>query len=159
VPQELTHTRLTKALAWTAATLFAASWFLPVLDDVPGWMAFRYALAPLVPFRDRDEGSVGWEDSAPQLMSALTNLVFVLLFSLWATRQGPRPGLFVRVALACFLLNLYWFVTAWRDDALKDLLLGYYVWLAAFALLLAVASLIAFSTRRTSKTPMADRPS
>ena len=122
-------------------------------------MAFRYALAPLVPFRDRDEGSVGWEDSAPQLMSALTNLVFVLLFSLWATRQGPRPGLFMRVALACFLLNLYWFVAAWRDDALKDLLLGYYVWLAAFALLLAVASLVAFSTHRTSETPMADRPS
>jgi len=48
VPQEQTHTRLTKALAWTAAALFTASWFLPVLDDLPGWMAFRYALAPLV---------------------------------------------------------------------------------------------------------------
>jgi hypothetical protein len=159
VPQELTHTTLTKALAWTAAALFAASWFLPVLEDVPGWMAFRYALAPLVPFRDHDAGSVGWEDSAPQLMSALTNLVFVLLFALWASRQSPRPGLFVRVALACFLLNLYWFVTAWRDNALKDLLSGYYVWLAAFALLLAVASLIAFATRRTSKTPTAGTPS
>ena len=65
----------------------------------------------------------------------------------------------MRVALACFLLNLYWFVTAWRDDALKDLLLGYYVWLAAFALLLAVASLIAFANRRTSKTPTAGTPS
>jgi len=159
VPQYLTHTKLTKALAWTAAALFAASWFLPVLDDVPGWMAFRYALAPLVPFRDRDAGSIGWEDFAPQLMSALTNLVFVLLFALWASRQSPRPGLFVRVALACFLLNLYWFVTAWRDGALKDLLPGYYVWLAAFALLLAVASLIAFATRRTSKTPTAGTPS
>jgi hypothetical protein len=159
VPQEPTHTTLTKALAWTAAALFAASWFLPVLDDVPGWMAFRYALAPLVPFRDRDAGSIDWEDSAPQLMSALTNLVFVLLFALWASRQSPRPGLFVRVALACFLLNLYWFVTAWRDDALKDLLPGYYVWLAAFALLLAVASLIAFAARRTSKTPTAGTPS
>ena len=159
MPQEQTHTRLTKALAWTAAALFTASWFLPVLDDVPGWMAFRYALAPLVPFRDRDAGSIDWEDSAPQLMSALTNLVFVLLFALWASRQSPRPGLFVRVALACFLLNLYWFVTAWRDDALTDLLPGYYVWLAAFALLLAVASLIAFATRRTSKTPTAGTPS
>jgi hypothetical protein len=159
VPPEQTHTRLTKALAWTAAALFAASWFLPVLDDLPGWMAFRYALAPLVPFRGRDEESVGWEDSAPQLMSALTNLVFVLLFALWATRQSPRPGLFVRVSLACFLLNLYWSVTAWRDNALEDLLLGYYVWLAAFALLLAVASLIAFANRRTSKTPMVGTPS
>jgi len=151
--------RFVSALIWIATLAFLASWFLPALEGVPGWMAFRYALAPLVPFRGRDEGSVGWEDSAPQLMSALTNVVFVLLFALWATRQSPRPGLFVRVALACFLLNLYWFVTAWRDNALKDLLLGYYVWLAAFALLLAVASLIAFANRRTSKTPMADTPS
>ena len=90
MPQDLTYTKLTKALAWTAAALFAASWFLPVLDDVPGWMAFRYALAPLVPFRDRDAGSVGWEDSAPQLMSALTNLVFVLLFALWAALPTLR---------------------------------------------------------------------
>jgi hypothetical protein len=139
--------------------LFAASWFLPVLQDLPGWMAFRYALAPLVPFRDRDSSSMDWQDSVPQLMSALTNVVFIILFALWATKQSPRPGLFVRIALACLLLNLYWFVTAWRDHALKDLLSGYYVWLAAFALLLAVASLIAFAGRRTSKTPTAGRPS
>jgi hypothetical protein len=141
---------LTSALAWAAAALFVASWFMPVLDDVPGWMAFRYALAPLIPFHGRDSESLGWEDSVPQLMSALTNLVFVLLFALWATRQGPRPGLFVRVALACLLLNLYWFVTAWRDHSLDDLLLGYYVWLAAFTLLLAVAILIAVVSRRVA---------
>jgi len=159
VPQHLTHTSLTKALAWTAAALFAASWFLPVLEDLPGWMAFRYALAPLVPFRGRDGSSIGWEDSAPQLMSALTNVVFIILFALWASRQGPRPALFVRIALACFLLNLYWFVTAWRDDALADLLPGYYVWLAAFALLLAVAGIIASASRRASKTPPASKSS
>ena len=159
MPQDLTHTKWTNALAWTAAALFVASWFLPVLDDVPGWMAFRYALAPLIPFRDRDVDSLGWEDSAPQLMSALTNVVFVILFALWAARRSPRIGLFVRIALVCFLLNLYWLVTAWRDDALGDLLAGYYVWLAAFALLLAVAVFIAFANRRTSKTPTADTPS
>jgi len=158
VPQDLTQ-KLTRALSWTAAALFVVSWFLPVLDDVPGWMAFRYALAPLVPFRDRDGESIGWEDSAPQLLSALTNVVFIILFALWATRQSPRPGLFVRFALACFVLNLYWFVSAWRDHALSDLLWGYYVWLAAFALLLAVAILIAFASRRTSKTPTAGTPS
>jgi hypothetical protein len=149
--------KLTQTLAWIALAAFAASWFLPVLDDVPGWMAFRYAMAPLVPFRDA--GTIGWEDSAPQVMSALTNVVFLILFVLWATRQSPRPGLFVRFSLACFLLNLYWFVKAWRESGLQDLLVGYYVWLLAFALLLAVAVLIASSSRRTSKTPMAGRPS
>jgi hypothetical protein len=92
-------------------------------------------------------------------MSALTNVVFVILFALWATRQSPRPGLFVRFALACFVLNLYWFVSAWRDHSLGDLLAGYYLWLAAFALLLAVAILIAFASRRTSKIPTAGTPS
>jgi hypothetical protein len=157
VPQDLSQTRLTQALAWTAAALFTASWFLPALEDVPGWMAFRYALAPLVPFRDA--GTIAWEDSAPQVMSALTNVVFVILFGLWATRQSPRPGMFVRISLACFLLNLYWFVKAWREDGLTDLRAGYYVWLAAFALLLGVAVLIASASRRTSKTPTADTPS
>ena len=151
------HASLIKLLAWTAVVAFAASWFLPVLDDVPGWMAFRYALAPLVPFRDA--GDLTWDDSAPQVMSALSNVVFLVLIVLWAVRQPVRSGLFVRIAIACFILNLYWFVNAWREDHLKDLLVGYYVWLAAFALLLAQASLIAFADRRTSKIPRAGTPS
>jgi len=149
VTQDQTQTRVTRALAWTASALFLASWFLPVLADVPGWMAFRYALAPLVPYGQRDLGIIGWEDSVPQIMSALTNVVFVILMSLWASRQSPRPGMFVRIALACFLLNLYWLVKAAREHGLPDLMWGYYVWLAAFALLLAVSILIAFASRRT----------
>jgi hypothetical protein len=148
---------LARILGWTAAAAFLASWFLPVLEDVPGWMAFRYALAPLVPFRDA--GAVAWEDSAPQVMSALTNVVFVILFVLWQVGQAVRPGLFVRIAIACFVLNLYWFVTAWRDHSVGDLLVGYYVWLAAFGMLLALAVFIASSSRRTSKTPTAAAPS
>ena len=149
--------KLTRVLGWAAAAAFTVSWFLPVLEDVPGWMAFRYALAPLVPFRDA--GTVGWEDSAPQVMSALTNVGFIILFLLWALKRSLRPGLFVRLALACFLMNLYWFVSAWRDNGVKDLLIGYYVWVAAFALLLTVAGLIAFASRQTSKTPTAATPS
>lgn len=157
MPQDLTQSKVTAGLAWTAAALFTASWFLPVLEAVPGWMAFRYALAPLVPFRDA--GTIGWEDSAPQVMSALTNVVFVILFALWATRQRPRSGMFVRIALVCFLIDLYWFVTAWRENGVEDLLVGYYVWLAAFASLLGVAILIALEDRRASKTPSAGTPS
>ena len=120
-------------------------------------MAFRYALAPLVPYRDHS--SLTFEDAAPQVMSALTNVVFVVLFVLWAIKQSPRPGMFVRITLACFLLNLYWFVSVWRDNSVRDLLFGYYVWVAAFALLAIVAALIASSSRRTSKTPTAGTPS
>ena len=38
------------------------------------------------------------------------------------------------------------------------LLIGYYVWLAAFALLVAVGALNVVSVRRTSKTPTAGTP-
>ena len=151
------ETRLAKLIGWAAAAAFAASWFLPVLEDVPGWAAFRYALAPLVPFRDAGAG--GFEDSVPRVMSALTNLVFIILFVLWQSARPVRDGLFVRIAIACLILNLYWFVTAWRGNDVGDLLIGYYVWLAAFALLLALAIVIASANRRTSKTPTAATPS
>ena len=143
-------------LFWSAAAAFLASWFLPVLPEVPGWMAFRYALAPLVPFRDA--GQLAWDDTVPQVLSALTNLVFMLLFSLWLAKQMFRPGMFVRIALACVLLNLYWFVRAWREKGLQDLLFGYYVWLGAFALMLISSIVNAFEARRTSRTPMAGTP-
>jgi hypothetical protein len=156
VAEDLTKPKLIAALAWIAAAAFVVSWFLPVIDDVPGWMAFRYALAPLVPYRN--VGTSAWDDSAPQVMSALTNVVFVILFVLWAVKQSPRPGLFVRITLACFLLNLYWPVSAWRENELGSLLPGYYLWLSAFALLATVAGLIGASSRRTSKTPTAGTP-
>jgi hypothetical protein len=150
--------RLIAGLAWLSAVAFLASWFLPVLEDVPGWMAFRYALAPLIPFRDA--GNAGWEDNVPQVLSALTNVMFVVLFGLWLSKQMFRPGMFVRIALACLLLDLYWLVLALRDGkGLADLLVGYYVWLAAFVLMLVVAALTAFASRRTSKTPTDGRPS
>ena len=154
---ETYQTKLTSVLAWTAAAAFAASWFLPVLADVPGWMAFRYALAPLVPYAGA--GELAWDDSVPQVMSALTNIAFIILFALWVAKQTVRPGLFVRITIACFVLNLYWFVKAAREQDLHDLLIGYYVWLAAFALLLGMAVVIAFASRRTSTTPTAGRPS
>jgi hypothetical protein len=139
---------------WTAGAAFAASWFMPVLAEVPGWMAFRYALAPLIPYSNA--GDQTWEDSVPQVLSALTNIVFIILFALWVANQRVRPGLFVRITLACFLLNLYWFVQFWRDEqGLKDLLAGYYVWMAAFALLLGAAVVTAVADRRTSTTPTA----
>lgn len=148
--------KFTPVLAWLAALAFLASWFLPVLEDVPGWMAFRYALAPLVPFRDAV--AMPWDDNIPQVLSALTNVMFAILFALWIARQMFRPGMFVRLALACLLLNLYWLVKAWREDGLADLLYGYYVWLSAFALMFAVAVLTAFASRRTSRTPTDGRP-
>lgn len=150
--------QLIAPLTWIAAAVFTASWFLPVLDDIPGWMAFRYALAPLVPYRSA--GTAAWDDNAIHVLSALTNVMFVVLFGLWLARQMFRPGMYVRITLACLLLNLYWLVLALRDShGPAGLRVGYYLWLSAFALLFAAAVLTAFASRRTSRTPTADRPS
>lgn len=148
--------RLPSLLMWTAAAAFAVCWFLPVLDGISGWQAFRSALAPLVPYGDFHEAR--WDDAAPQVLSALTNVMFVVLFALWLSRQMFRPAMFVKLALACFLLNLYWPVQAARAGQLADLRYGYWLWLAAFVLLLAVSILNAFSGRRTSRIPTAGTP-
>jgi hypothetical protein len=148
--------KLIPPLYWLAALVFLVSWFLPVLEGVPGWQAFRYALAPLVPYQS--EGPSRWEGNVPTVLSALTNLVFLVLFGLWLARQTIRPGLWIRIALACVLLNLYWPVKALREDNLAALLVGFWMWLAAFALALAVAILTAYAGRRTSRTPTDGRP-
>lgn len=149
--------RFISPLVWAATACWLASWFLPVLTDVPGWMAFRYALAPLIPYRDA--GNLAWEDNVPQVFSALTNLVFLVLLGLWLARQMFRAGMFVRLTVACLLMNLYWLVQAWRGGRLPDLLYGYYVWLFAFLLFTVAAVLTASAGRRTSRTPRAGTPS
>lgn len=142
----LTRTRLTLPLA-CAAVCFLASWFLPVMQDVPGWMAFRYAFAPLWPY---GPGSTETEDAIPQVASALTNVAFVLMFVLVLRGKVRRPSLLFRVAILCFLMNLYWFMELLRDGSLKDLLISYYVWLAAFALMI----FIAWRLNRAGSTPL-----
>jgi hypothetical protein len=144
-------------MVWTASSAFAASWFMPVLEDVPGWMAFRYSLSPLIPYGGVSNLSA--DDSVPQVLSGLTNVVFIVMAALWITNQRMRTGLFVRISLACFLLNLYWPVKAIREGGLRDILFGYYVWEAAFALMLGAAVMAAVAGRRTSTTPTAGTPS
>src|SRR3954471_8342981 len=123
-------------LGWFAAACFVAGWLLPAAHDVPGWMAFRYALAPLWPYGSGAPQSV--EDAAPQVLSALTNLAFVVLVALLFFARVKRPGLFLRAAIACFVVNLYWLVQTLRDGTVHELRIGYYVWLVAFALLVLV---------------------
>ncbi len=141
-----TYIRLTSGVA---ALAWLASWFLPAAAEVPGWLAFRYALEPLWNSQEKQ-----WADAVPWLLSALTNVVFPVLFVLAWRSAVTRPGLYIRVAIACFILNLYWIVQASREGKAHELLVGYYAWLAAFALLLVSGVLI----HRTSKRPTAGRP-
>jgi hypothetical protein len=126
-----------RVIAPLAAVCFLASWFLPVMQDVPGWMAFRYAFSPLWPYGP--SGSTETEDAIPQVASALTNVAFVIMLILVLRGKVRRPSLLFRVSILCFVMNLYWFVELLRDGSLKDLLVGYYVWMVAFALMIFIA--------------------
>jgi hypothetical protein len=95
-------------------------------------MAFRYAMSPLWPYKGSTTG--GFEEAVPYVLSGLTNVVFAVMFGLLVADKIKRPGLYFRVAIACFIMDLYWFVQLLRDGSVGDLHVGYYVWLAGFAL-------------------------
>ena len=142
-----------RILAGSALACWTCAWFLPVLGDYSGWDAFDAALQG--PFRDRFP--TRGEDAIAQLLSALTNVAFVALFMLYLMGIS-RPSLYLKLALLCLLIDLYWLVEAMRAGEGASLLIGYYVWLAAFAQLVALGAVSVVSARRTSKTPTADTP-
>ena len=146
--------RAAQTLGWAAAACWLATWFLPVVEGYPGYAAFHEALSG--PFREFSP--VRGEAAVAQLLSALTNVGFVFLFLAWLRGWVTRPSLYLKLAIVCLLMNLYWLVEALRAGELGALLIGYYVWLAAFALLVALAAVIAASARRTSRTPTAGTP-
>lgn len=143
-----------RLVAGLAVACWLSAWFLPVLDGYSGWDAFCAALQG--PFR-RLYPSPG-EHGIAQVLSAMTNVAFILLFMFWIRGRVARPTLFLKGTLICLLLNLYWLVEFQRAGEGPDLLIGYYVWLAAFALLVALGVISVVSARRTSKTPTAGTP-
>jgi hypothetical protein len=147
--------RVAQIPGWSAACCWLAAWFLPVMDDCNGWNAFVAALTG--PFRGGLLRAAG-EDAVPQVLSALTNVVFVVLFAHWLRRAITWPSMFLKVALACLVLDLYWLVQMLRAGEYRGLMIGYYVWLAAFALLVAVGVISVVSARRTSRTPTGGTP-
>jgi hypothetical protein len=141
----MSATSSARNLGWLAAACFVAGWFLPAAAEVPGWMAFRYAFSPVWPYAS--SAPQGGEDAVPQVLSALSNVVFVALVAELLAGTVKRPGLYLRIAIACFVLNLYWFVQMLRIGS-GELLIGYYVWLAAFALLVIVGWMLVRAARR-----------
>ena len=143
---------LPRQLVRVAALLWLASWLLPAFDGIPGWQAFRYALSSMWPYRGHQSNEV--DDAVPHVLSAFTNVVFIILAAHVELGRVTRAGLFLRVALACLLLNVYWLVQLVRDGSAGELEAGYYTWLTAFALLVVSG----VSIHRTSKTPTAGTP-
>ncbi|MBC8027594.1 MAG: hypothetical protein H7Y89_16495 [Steroidobacteraceae bacterium] len=146
------HASLARRLTWAAAVSWIAAWFLPVIDDISGWQAFRYAVSSIWAYQGHQSSEV--EDAVPHVLSALSNVAFIILAAHVELGRVTRPGTFLRIAIACLMLNLYWVVQLFRDGSADDLQIGYYVWLAAFALLVVSG----VSIHRTSRTPTAGTP-
>ena len=143
-----------RLLGWAAGACWLASWFLPVTEGYQGWGAFYTVLVS--PFRENFP--TRGEDAVIHLLSASTNAIFLVLFAHWLLDRISRPGMFIKVALVCLLINLYWPVEMLRAGEYHGLLAGYYAWQLSFALLVAIGVLSAVSARRTSKTPRAGTP-
>jgi len=126
--------------------VYLLSWLVPVLADgtalgaggLPGWEAFRYALAPLWPYKGLT-GEGGFSDVLA-VASASTNVWFVVSVTLVALRRRERLA-YWGLALA-WVVDAVWFVSSDRGS----LRIGYWLWLAAFVL---VAMAAKAGSRRT----------
>lgn len=92
------------------------------------------ALTPLWPYESfRIEP--GWL-LAVSVASGLTNLLFIALVALLVLRARAR--LVAALALGALLINLHWPISMGAQRT--ELLSGYYIWLASFALLALAAA-------------------
>ena len=87
------------------------------------------------------------------MFSALTNIAFPIMAFLLLGNRIQHAARFLQGALLCLILDLYWLVQIARANELDKLLAGYYLWVAAFALMAAAGAISVVSARRTSRTP------
>ena len=122
------------AFAWATHAL---SWFLPVLkdpDSVRGWVAFRLALAPILPYQDLHTGA--WYYSALSVASAATTFLFVVgsPFAVWRGSRSVRRAC-AWVAITAFIVNSHWYVLDSDWHIGQELRVGYFLWWLSFGLL------------------------
>lgn len=125
-----------------AGFMYVVAWFLPVVDGgttlakggLPGWEALRLALWPIW---NRDAGIESW-GALIGVLSGLTNgwfLASVLALTVWPVKS---KRLLVWGSLLAALINAQWFALSDAADR-ADFRIGYYVWLASFAVLACAA--------------------
>lgn len=135
----LKSSRLVIAFAWVTHVL---SWFLPVVtlggadselfETVRGWVAFRVALSPILPYQDfRDDA---WYYSVLSVASAVTTFMFIVgsPLAVWRGSCSVRRAC-AWVAITAFIVNSHWYVLFGSDR--KDLRIGYFLWWLSFGLL------------------------
>ena len=122
--------------------MYVLSWLLPVGDGgatlwnggVPGWQAFRLALAPIWSYQGLSGDS--WAPDSLSVLSGLTNIGFlasVAVLAFWPQRY--TRAIFRGLVLAT-IINALWFVLSAERG---DLRIGYYLWLGSFMVLAEAA--------------------
>ena len=119
------------------ATLLAAvvanilGWVLPAFSDERGFKAFIFALSPLWDYKNFQNQSPGL--LAFIVLSALTNVLFVVLAIVLALGRARRLKPVLWAAAAATLLNLYWPILLEADRGRLEA--GFFIWVSSFVLL------------------------
>jgi hypothetical protein len=115
-----------------AVLVFVIAWFVPVHKNgsntrVPGWEAFTLALE--IPAKDNPYLST---NGILMRASACTNFLMLLAVFLVVSRPGQKPASWLPVSFdVATFLNLWWL----KGGEISDLRIGYWLWLASFALM------------------------
>ena len=131
-----------RRLGALATILFALSWCVPVIETHGdllsgrswGWQAFLFAVSPLLG-NDMDAHPL---QLAWMVSSALTNLVLVVTLGLLFWRPLRIPSALAWVLVGAALVNAGWL---FLPTMLRDLRVGFYLWLCAFVVGAAAALL------------------
>ena len=141
-------TRLGFALAWV---LFLASLCLPALKDISGLACAQSVFTLLFDFELKDI----WE----WLYYSAFNVTNLSLLALPVLAFTPCLNRFYRATRwlvgACFLHTLSWLLWGLWNGGIRDLKVGYYLWLLAVGILLAscVARVRHIQTTSPATTP------
>lgn len=124
-----------------AVVAHVLGWALPAVYNERGWRAFRAALSPLWPYEGihLDPGL----RLVLAVASGLTNALFVVLVAVLLLR-GAHAKAVLWASAAAAILNLHWPITMGAERRLLEI--GYFVWVASFALL-ALAAFLALRAR------------
>ena len=124
-----------RLLGALSGVLYVPAWFLTAAHTSSelvggrsaGWQAFAFAISPIA---GNDMGA-----SLPlriwMVASALSNVVLIVAFVLVWWRPLTVNRAVVRMLAVATLVNAYWILL---PEMRPDLRVGYYPWLAAFAL-------------------------
>ncbi|MFA6961538.1 MAG: hypothetical protein WC205_12355 [Opitutaceae bacterium] len=120
-----------RQLLFLAGAIFAVSFFLPAYSGSTGYACFNFCLELIPKFPT--ESLFKWLYYSAFV---LTNITFVVMFGLWLLRVNRLKTRFIISSVAFFHVLSWFFINIRRED-IGTLQVGYYLWLLAYALLLA----------------------